>query len=44
MTKTEQKYLMRKNPKYIKIFTFIIKILFNMKNTTEDNYLSLKFY
>ena len=44
MTKHGQKYLMRKNPEYIKIFTFIIKILFNMKNTTGDNYLSLKFY
>lgn len=35
---------MRKNLEYIKIFTFLIKTLFNMKNATEDNYLSLKFY
>lgn len=44
MTKTEQKYPMRKNPEYIKIFIFIIKIVFNMENTAEDNYLSLNFY
>ena len=42
MTKTEQKYPMRKTPEYIKIFT--IKIVFNMENTAEDNYLSLNFY
>ena len=35
---------MRKNPEYIKIFIFIIKIVFNMENTAEDNYLSLNFY
>lgn len=44
MIKTEQKYLWEKNLEYIKIFTFLIKTLFNMKNATEDNYLSLKFY
>lgn len=43
LAQTEQKYLIEKISEYIKTF-LKIKILFNIKNATEYNYLSLKFY